>query len=99
MITFDDGTVITFAEAAEQIESEGAIFQTFGYGNQAGERCSLGVLFGWTPSFHRDYVDLSAEGFSNLASDIIKASEGFEGTPQERCRFMTEWFLTLEVPL
>ena len=86
MIKFDDGTEITWEEAARMIEAEGLIYQTKGYGDEFG-RCSLGVLQGWTPDYHLDrLLPIGGPG-----RDIVEASETFEGTPEERCVYMAAW--------
>jgi len=90
MITFDDGTTMTWEEAAVLVEAEGSVYQTGGFGDECG-RCTVGILIDWTPTFR-----IGTHGYLNDSreNDIINASEEFEGTPEERAVFMAAWFRT-----
>ena len=85
MIKFDDGTEITWEEAAVMIEEEGSIYQTEDFGNGFG-RCAVGVLIDWAPPYH-----VGSHGYINYPHEIIHAGEEFKGTAEERCTFMAGW--------
>ena len=87
LITFTDGTEISWEEAAQKIEAEGSIHQTEGFGNEYG-RCAGGVLMDWRLPYR-----IGPQGYIQKPEfeRIVEASVGFEGTPEERATVMAAW--------
>jgi len=95
MIHFTDGTSITFEQAAQMMEEEGAL--TRGVYFNAVNRCAIGVLeniqigdMSFTPERR-----IKLRG-SSFAIDLFTANDSFEGTPEQRAAYMAEWFRSLE---
>lgn len=85
MITFTDGTEISWEEAAGLIEAEGALITTLWYDSD-GQRCVVGVLENWTKNGSYK-TDRNMKGGNGLMS----ANDLFLGTPEARAVYMAAW--------
>ncbi len=84
MITFTDGTEISWEGAAVLVEAEGRLIHS-PWRNAQGERCAAGVLEEWT-----GVGRFRSRGIIG-AAPIIKANEAFVGTPEARAVYMAGW--------
>lgn len=92
MIKFDDGTEISWEEAAVMIEAEGRLISDKLI-NDSGERCVVGVLSG-AESLSPRIVKrrYSADPDDDSPFDrMIQENNFFQGTPEERAVYMAGW--------
>jgi len=93
MITFSDGTTMTFEEAAQLMEEEGRLGTVVLYDLHSHLRCVLGVLGNITEESRSSHIPYKI----NIVSDIWLANDTFKGTPEERAVYMAQWFRNLSV--
>ncbi len=88
MITFTDGSTMTYKEVAALIRAERRLGTR--HFNNAGVRCATGVINDTQPdglSHHRVKSFDPPIGF-----DIIYTNDGFRGSPEERAKYMARKF-------
>ncbi len=85
MITFTDGTEMSWEEAAVKIEAEGRVIADLIYWNEGG-RCSVAIIGNYQgPCIWDRQLE---RGIHDRISD---ESELFKGTPEERAVYMAAW--------
>lgn len=91
MITYKDGTAITYGEAARLVEAEGRLIAD-NLTSPKG-RCILGVL--------GDYHGIDARSrhpllFLTLPMGMVSANNAFKGTREGRAAHMAAWLRALD---
>lgn len=96
MITFDDGTAISWEEAAQKIEAEGRLIAHDLVSPEG--RCVLGVLGNFT---HNDFennpkVNPDTPNWMTQFNSMVSTNNTFSGTPEERAVYMAGWLRNQE---